>query len=141
LLAAALTGAGMLGLIVWQLAIPRTFYTGTNSVAVSSVVANVNAGERLCVPGLDLPAETGRVQLAVFAQRPRFRANVQVMTTTATELSQIVGRPGPTSLAYANAAIHRRPKTPASVPATVCIVPVGGPIALGGMQGLQANQL
>ena len=70
---AALVGVVMLGLILWQLAIPREYFTGTNSVAISSVVANVEKGQTLCVPGLQLPGETGRIQLAVFAHTPTVR--------------------------------------------------------------------
>ena len=40
-----------------------------------------------------------------------------------------------------DAPIPLRPSSPASVPATVCISPTDGPIALGGMIGLQANQV
>ena len=75
---AAVIGAVMLGLIVWQLAIPREYFTGTDSVGVSSVVASLEKGQKLCVPGLNLPAETGHVQLAVFAHRPQFVAEMRV---------------------------------------------------------------
>ena len=130
----------MAGLILWQLAIPRDFYTGTDSVGVRSVVANLNVGQRLCVPGLRLPADTGRVQLAVFAHSPTFTASLRVIAGGRTVSSTMTGVPGPTSLVYASAPIPVRPASPA-VPATVCIAPRSGPIALGGMIGLQANQL
>ncbi|MFI5003705.1 MAG: DUF2142 domain-containing protein [Solirubrobacterales bacterium] len=138
---AAILGTVIAGLILWQLAIPRDFYTGTDSVGVRSVVANLEARQTLCVPGLDLPAGTGGVQLAVFAHRPRFTARVRVLAAGAAVSSTMSGLPGPTSLVYARAAIPRRPSSPASVPATVCVTPLDGPIALGGMIGLQANQL
>lgn len=138
---AAIVGAVMAGLTLWQLAIPRDFYTGTDSVGVRSVVANLEVGQRLCVPGLQLPADTGRVQLAVFAHSPTFSASLRVIAGGRTVTSTMTGVPGPTSLAYANAAIPVRPASPAAVPATVCIAPRSGPIALGGMIGLQANQL
>lgn len=138
---AAIVGAVMAGLILWQLAIPRDFYTGTDSVGVRSVVANLEVGQTLCVPGLQLPADTGRVQLAVFAHRPRFTAELRVIAAGRTVSSTMRGIPGPTSLVYAAAAIPVRPASPVAVPATVCIAPRDGPIALGGMIGLQANQL
>ncbi len=138
---AAIVGVVMAGLILWQLAIPRDFYTGTDSVGVRSVVANLDVGQRLCVPGLQLPADTGRVQLAVFAHSPTFTASLRVIAAGRTVSSTMTGVPGPTSLVYANAPIPARPASPATVPATVCIAPRSGPIALGGMIGLQANQL
>ncbi len=56
---AALLGAVMLGLIVWQVVIPREYFTGTDSVGVASVVANLEKGQTLCVPDLNLPAGPG----------------------------------------------------------------------------------
>ena len=138
---AAIVGVVMLGLIVWQLAIPREYFTGTDSIAVSSVVANVEKGQSLCVPGLNLPGETGRVQFAVFAHEPQFQVEMRVTAQGATTSSEMVGIPGPTGLAYASASIPQRHSSPASVPATVCLTPLNGPVALGGMIGLQANQV
>jgi hypothetical protein len=137
---AAVIGAVMLGLVVWQVAIPREYFTGTDSVGVSSVVANLEKGQTLCVPDLNLPAETGRVQLAVFAHRPQFVAEMRVTAGGVSTSSKMVGEPGPTSLVFSSASIPLRPSSPASVPATVCITPLDGPIALGGAIGLQANQ-
>jgi hypothetical protein len=138
---AAALGALLLGLIVWQLAIPRDFYTGTNSVGVRAIAANVGAGQTLCVPDLNLPAGSGRVQLAVFARRARFAAEVTTATLAHTTSSRMVGVVSPPSAAYADAVVPRQPSSPASVPATVCVRPLDGPIALGGMNGLQANQV
>lgn len=93
-LPAVVVGTLAFALIVWQLAIPRNYYTGTDSVAISSVVADVNVGQTLCVPGLDLPGETGRVQLALFAQRPRLQAAVSVIasgTTTVSRAAAVTG--------------------------------------------------
>jgi hypothetical protein len=138
---ASIVGVIMLGLIVWQLSIPREYFTGTDSIGVSSVVASVDTGQTLCVPGLHLPAETARVQLAVFAHQPRFVAEMRVTAGGVTTSSKMLGITGPTSLAFANASIPPRPPSPASMPATVCLTPLDGPVALGGMIGLQGNQV
>jgi hypothetical protein len=138
---AAVIGAIMLALVVWQLAIPRAYYTGTDSVGVSSVVANLEKGQTLCVPDLNLPAETGRVQFAVFAHQPQFVAEMRVTAAGVTTSSRMLGVPGPTSLAFASASIPPRPSSPASVPATVCLTALDGPLAFGGMIGLQGNQV
>jgi 4-amino-4-deoxy-L-arabinose transferase-like glycosyltransferase len=137
---AAIVGAGMLALILWQLALPRNYYTGTDSVGVRSVVAEVAPRHTVCVPNLNLPAGTGRIQLAVFAHRPSFLARVRVTAGGQNLASTMSGNPGPGSIAYANAPIPVRPSSPTSVPATVCLTPVDGPVALGGMAGLQGNQ-
>jgi hypothetical protein len=138
---AAVLAAVLLGLVIWQLAIPREYFTGTDSIAVSSVVANIEKGQTLCVPNLHLPAETGRVQFAVFAHEPQFQVEMRVTAGGSTTSSEMIGTPGPTSLAFASASIPPRPSSPASVPATVCLTPLNGPVALGGMIGLQANQV
>jgi Predicted membrane protein (DUF2142) len=66
---------------------------------------------------------------------------VRVTAAGRTSSSRMVGVPAPSSsLAYAFAAIPKRPSSPASVPATVCVSPLDGPVALGGMIGVQPNQ-
>lgn len=137
----ALISLLLAGLMVWQVLLPRPFYTGTNSVGVRSVVVGVEPGQKLCVPDLHLPADTGRIQMAVFAHRPSFAARLTVMAAGRSYSSHMIGMPGPSSLDYANAPIPQTPSTPSSVPATVCISPLDGPIALGGMLELQANQV
>lgn len=137
---AAVIGAIMLALTVWQLTLPRDFYTGTNSVGVRSVVADVNPGQTLCIPDLSLPAETGRVQLAVFAHRPTFTGTIRVTAAGQTSTSTITGSTATGILQYASASIPRRPASPATVPATVCLSPKDGLFELGGMIGLQGNQ-
>jgi predicted membrane protein DUF2142 len=139
--AAAVVGACLLGLIAWQLATPRDYYTGTNSVGVRSVVASIDVGQKLCVPDLNLPAGTGRIQLALFAHRPTFAAQLTLRTPTGSAVSRMQGVPGPNSLAFPQATIPPRPASPASVPATVCVAPLDGPIEVGGMIGLQENQV
>jgi 4-amino-4-deoxy-L-arabinose transferase-like glycosyltransferase len=137
----ALISLVLAGLMVKQVLIPRPFYTGTNNVGVRSVVAGLEPGQTLCVPDLHLPAETGRIQMAVFAHRPSFAARLTVRTAGRSYSSRMTGAPGPTSLDYASAPIPETPGSPSTVPATVCISPLDGPIALGGMLELQANQV
>jgi hypothetical protein len=140
-LPAAVVGALAFALILWQLAIPRSYYTGTDSVAISSVVANVNVGQTLCVPGLDLPGETGQIQLALFGQRPRLEAAVSVIASGKTTVSRAAQPTAGGGEALVQAPIPVRASSPASVPATVCVRPLGGPVGIGGMAGLPAGYL
>ncbi len=140
-LPAAAVGTVLLGLILWQLAVPRPYYTGTNSIGIRSVVANLAVGQRLCVPGLDLPAGTGRIQLGLFGQGAHSEAAVSVIAQGRTVVSRAAWVPRPPSPVFAQAAIPRTASSPAAVAATVCVAPLNGPIAVGGMIGLQANQL
>lgn len=137
---AATVGTVMLGLLVWQLAVPRAYYTGTNSVGVRSVVANLNVGQRLCVPGLNLPAGTGRVQLALFGHAEPSEATISVITAASTARSRVSWRPQPPSAVPVQASSPTPPQGRPSVPATICVRPLKVPIAVGGMIGLQANQ-
>ena len=138
---AAIVGLLMLGLIVWQLAISRPYYTGTDSVDIGSVVANVDPGQTLCIPGLDLPADTGQVQLALFAQRPRLEAAVSVITSGRTIVSRAAAATSGGNQALLSAPIPLRPSKPEYVPATVCVRPLDGPVGIGGTAGLPFHYL
>src|SRR4051794_41741229 len=70
-----LVGAGVLLVLLaasaYWLAKPRDFYTGTNSVRTRSWEVGLNAGQRLCIERLRVPAGTGRIQLDTLS--PPFR--------------------------------------------------------------------
>ena len=134
-------GLVVVALISWQLVIPRDFYTGTNSVGVYSVVASLQPDQTLCVPDLALPAGTGRVQLALFAHRPSLTAKIRIIARGRSTASRVVGFPGSGFLAYPSASIPKTPSSPEAVPATVCVTPLDGPVDVGGMIGLQSNQV
>jgi hypothetical protein len=51
-------------LIGYSVARPRTYYTGTDSVGVRSIVASVKQDQKLCIPDLLFPGGTGAVQLS-----------------------------------------------------------------------------
>jgi Predicted membrane protein (DUF2142) len=135
-LPAAVVGVLAFGLIVWQLAIPRPYYTGTDSVYISSVVANANPGQSLCVPGLYLPAGTGQVQLALFAQRPSLSVAVSVSAGGRTTVSRASAVTGGGNQAMLAAPIPVRPSSPEYVPSTICVRPLDGPVGVGGAAGL-----
>ena len=132
---AGIVGLLMLGLIVWQLAVPRPYYTGTDSVDVTGLVADVNVGQTLCVPGLYLPGGTGQVQLVLFASRPRVQAAVSVIADGRTTVSRAAAAISG-NLAFIQAPIPVRAAAPAYVPATVCVRPLDGPVGVGGVAGL-----
>ena len=111
--------------LVWKVATAPAEYTGTNSVGVRSIVATLQPGQRMCVPGLSIPRDTGRVrfQLAARSARQRFDGRLTAVghsyPTTA-----VVGQPrgALTDLDFAiptAGAGH-------SAPATFCFRPVGG---------------
>ena len=65
--AAAIVGVPLLALIAFYGLRPRDYYTGTNSVEPLSYVAPAQAGQRVCLPGLLIPAGTRRIQLQVIS--------------------------------------------------------------------------
>jgi len=132
-------GLLMAGLIVWQMLIPRPYFTGTDSVGVSSIVANVAPGQELCVGGLELPADTGAVRLVLFAPRPTIEATITTISGSFKSVSRVSA---PTSAAQAavQARIPTTPGQPVSRPATVCMTPLGGAVGVGGSGNLQYGE-
>ena len=133
---ASIVGALAFALILWQLAIPRPYYTGTDSVDVSGIAVYVKTGQRLCVPDLYLPAGTGQVRLALFAQQPIVRAEVSVVAEGTTTSSRVSGAIGPGNQGFLLAPIPLRPSSPDYVPASVCVRPLNGAVGVAGMAGL-----
>jgi Predicted membrane protein (DUF2142) len=140
-LPAAIVGVLAFGLILWQLAIPRPYYTGTDSVDISSVVANLNPGQSLCVPGLYLPAGTGQVQFALFAQRPSLWAAVSVSAGNRTTVSHASAVTGGGNQAMLTVPVPVRASSPEYVSSTICVRPLDGPVGVGGMAGLPYGYL
>jgi hypothetical protein len=143
---AAVVGLLMASLVAWQLLLPRDLPTGTNSVGVRSAVGTVPRGHQLCIRGLNLPAGTGRVQLTVRSPRGRAAAAVRVTHTDGRAAAVLRGRAVGTAGSFGGhwialvAPIPVTPDAPASVPATLCVRPLDGPINVGGTGGLQADQ-
>jgi hypothetical protein len=113
---------------------PRDYYTGTNSVRLRSYVAVLQPGQRLCIPGLEVPEGTGRVEIVSTRG-----AHPAVAATLAAGRSRVAYGHLP---AVADGAdkiavpIERRARTQTL---TLCVRPRGGALAIGGMAGLQSD--
>jgi hypothetical protein len=129
----------VIAMVVWA-AWPRDYYTGTDSIRTRGFVEPVGAGQTLCVTGLELPAETGRVQFEVLtgaASRPSMKLTLRTPTGALIASSGLPYAPsgGPqTKIAFA---IPERAETPASIPASACVTPdrlinFGGTLNIGG---------
>ena len=124
---------------VW-LATSHETYTGTNSVAVRSVAADLRDGEELCVPGVDLPARTGAVRVGAFWEgdsRPALALRVQ--NGSDTHVGRLAGARERSPVTGARPDVPIEPLTGAGR-GSVCITPHGGPIRLGGMLDLPGDQ-
>jgi hypothetical protein len=69
---AAIAAVPLLAVIVIYCVRPRDYYTGTNDVEALTYIAEAPTGQRLCVPGLHVPAGTGRIRLQLIS-RTRLR--------------------------------------------------------------------
>ncbi len=73
---AAIAAIPLVALIAFYCLRPRAYYTGTNSVEAYTYIAEVGPGEPVCVPGLEIPAGTGRIRLQLISRtrtRPALR--------------------------------------------------------------------
>jgi hypothetical protein len=128
-----------LGLMLFYLLRSEPYLTGTNSTGVRSLVAAVPDGERLCVPELDVPSGTGRVQVAMAWPEPgRPAVNATLQMEDGTRRATLpeadlppAGWPVGVDLAFPDLRVEGE-----SEAARLCLTPEGGPISLGGTAGL-----
>jgi Predicted membrane protein (DUF2142) len=140
---AAVLAAVLVG-IAWHLLKSADRYTGTNSVGVRSLVADVPDGGRLCVGDLDVPGDTGRVQLSVVwanDSRPALRYVLRAGQTVRSGRLRAESIPSPVSPAPLDLPVRELDLPGESAAGRVCLTPSGGGLALGGMADIQADQL
>ena len=133
----------LVGALVYFLAQPRSYYTGTDSVGARSVVANLPPRSTLCIPRLDIPGGTGAIQIAAASTGPipPVAATVEVGARTVASGASV---PRLTPQVVSAVTIPLSPSTPAAPQSrvgTVCIrTGSGAPLALGGFAALASNQ-
>lgn len=123
---AALAALPFLALVSYECLRPRDYFTGTNSVETYTYIAESPAGAQLCVPGLEIPAHTRRLQLQVVSRttlRPAMRLVLRSEGPLARAIeSRIAAVPVP--LSRASDAIFAIPKLAIAggeQPASICI--------------------
>ena len=141
LTAGVVGGLLLIGIAIWM-AVPRAYYTGTNSVYTRSIVTGISDGQQLCVRGLLIPKETGRVQLEVdgAVARPALAGTVRVGgEVRSTRLPAAPAGSGFTRVEFA--APPSQAGAEAS-PGSICISAHGaGQANFGGMGGLQGDDI
>jgi Predicted membrane protein (DUF2142) len=78
---AALAALPLVGLIVFYCLRPNNYYTGTDNVEAYTYVVQTPTGQPVCVPGLQIPAGTGRIRLQVISitrERPTLRMTLSL---------------------------------------------------------------
>ncbi len=138
-LAGAAVLLAALALMLFYLLRSEPHWTGTNSTGVRSLVAEVPDGARLCVPELDVPAGTGRVQVAMaWPEQGRPALNATLQTESGTRRASLpeadlaaAAWPVGVDLDFQDLQVEGD-----SEEARLCLTPEGGSISLGGTAGL-----
>jgi hypothetical protein len=121
--AAAIVAVPLALLICFHCLRPRAYYTGTDDVEAYTYVVQTPAGQRVCVPGLQIPAGTARIRLQLLsrtAERPALRLALALDGGTLHSALPPTAV-GPSHMSAASFAIPQRPSAPSSTPASACL--------------------
>ncbi|MCW3068826.1 MAG: hypothetical protein JWL67_1451 [Solirubrobacterales bacterium] len=122
--AAAIAAVPLLCLTAFYCLRPQDYYTGTNNVEVYTYVNQTPAGQRVCVPGLEIPANTARIRLQLISltsPRPAMKmALAYADGHVVRSFLPPVGVP-PNHISFADFRIPLVPAHPAGRKGTVCI--------------------
>jgi hypothetical protein len=132
----------MLALIGYSLFQQRSYYTGTDSVGVRSIVAKLPAEQRLCIPDVLVPGGTGAVQIGAAST-----GSTPPLTATVTVGNRVVAAGHAARTLPSNEVVHATipvfPALPAHPQArlgTVCIgTGRGAPLSIGGFAKLATS--
>ena len=121
--AAAIVGVPLVLVIAGWCIAPRAYLVGSNSVDTITYVAPTPPGKAMCVPGLNVPAGTARIQLDAVSRtavRPAMRMQLRIggRQIDSTLPATAVGSSHRSSPAFA---IPQAPSEPAGQPASLCI--------------------
>jgi hypothetical protein len=122
--AALLLAIPLLLLLAFYCLRPRDYYTGTNAVEADSYVAETPSGQALCVPGLQLPADTARIRLQVISQttaRPALRMRLHTAGRT---IERVLG-PTTVEPSRVSAAVFAVPEVHRAQAASLCVKAAG----------------
>lgn len=134
-LVAAAIGA-LFAILVGQAVLSqRGYFTGTSSVRTVNFTPPVPEGAAVCTSGLDLPAETARIEVELLAPEGATLGGRLRVEGEGTIESRAQVPPGRHK---AELPIPTRPADPASVPASLCLeVEEGEGVTFGGTAGIR----
>jgi hypothetical protein len=121
---------------------PRFYYTGTNSVEDLTYVVRAPANVAVCVPGLQLPAQTAFVRLRVTTPtrvRPPLRLTLRVAGQTVSSALPSLQAPA-NRITNADFPIPQTPDRPVAQAASLCLL-AGGPLRWGSTPLSKAGSL
>jgi Predicted membrane protein (DUF2142) len=120
-------------LVCFECARPRDYNTGTDSVEVHGYVAEARPRQPVCVPGLQIPAETARLRFKLIARTPE-RPTLHLRLDLGGHVEHSALTPPAVGRGRASVAVFSIPKLPvrpASTPASVCLS-ADGVVSWGG---------
>jgi Predicted membrane protein (DUF2142) len=123
--AALITAVPLVLLLAFYCVRPRDYYTGTNSVEAYSYFVATPAGAPMCLPGLQIPAETSRIRLQL-SSRTALRPALRMVLTLNGGTRTIESALGPVTVPKDRIsgpvfAIPTLPRHPAERVASLCI--------------------
>jgi hypothetical protein len=123
--AAAAIAVPLVALVVFYCVTPRDYYTGTDNVEPYTYVAVTPAGDPVCVPGLRIPADTGRIRLQLISRtrlRPALKLALTLDGTGRTVESGLAPVTVPASrISVATFAIPVQPGPPSGRAGSLCL--------------------
>ncbi len=124
--AALLVAVPLVLLVAFYCLRPRDYYTGTDNVEVYTYVVETPAGEPVCVPGLSIPAGTGRLRLQLISRtrvRPGLHLALSLGGSRPRTIDSQLGpvRVGRNRISAAVFAIPTLPAHPAETQASLCL--------------------
>jgi Predicted membrane protein (DUF2142) len=124
--AALVVAVPLVLLIAFYCLRPLDYYTGTNNVEAYTYIIETPAGEPVCVPGLQIPAGTGRLRLQLISRtrtRPALKLALTLGGPGARTIDRVLGpiTVGPNRISAPVFAIPTLPKHPAERPASLCL--------------------
>jgi 4-amino-4-deoxy-L-arabinose transferase-like glycosyltransferase len=141
LLAASASALVVLAALLTWLAWPRDYLTGTNNTVGRIVAGQAANGQRFCVLGQTLPAGTGRIRFVGGGLEATTPTSVDFDLTTPAGVQHGVYR-GALAPVGTQGLIDLPVKPlAAEQPASICLTPHGGTLWLGGMAGVQRNEV
>ena len=136
LCATAVIGVGAIAILV-SLLLPRDYYTGTNSIRTRGFPVELQRGDRLCVPDVQVPAGTGRIQLEVQANGvPLAPLSGTLSTASGGKLADLSAPPAPPGRRKIDLTM---PEQPSERSGTTLCLRAASPVFLGGLGDIQGD--
>ena len=136
LCATAVIGVGAIAILV-SLLLPRDYYTGTNSIRTRGFPVELHRGDRLCVPDVQVPAGTGRIQLEVQANGvPLAPLSGTLSTASGGKLADLSAPPAPSGRRKIDLTM---PEQPSERSGTTLCLRAASPVFLGGLGDIQGD--